>query len=64
MTVGHSIIAALKRGKSNADTLAAVRSAHPGTTVSVATISWYRRALRRDGHKVPHDRECRKARKG
>lgn len=54
------VVAALKRGKTNAEALAAARRAHPRTTMSLPTVNWYRNRLRSEGAKVPTDREAKR----
>ncbi|MBR0876928.1 hypothetical protein JQ608_06890 [Bradyrhizobium liaoningense] len=54
------VIAALKRGKTNAEALAAAKRVHPHTNMSLPTINWYRNRLRAEGAKVPTEREARR----
>lgn len=62
-TVAQIAIAGLKRGKTNADVLASVRKAHPHSTISLATVNWYRNRLRdKKGTKIASDRETRRKR--
>ncbi|WP_027521732.1 hypothetical protein [Bradyrhizobium sp. Ec3.3] len=59
-SVAEIVIAALKRGKTNAEALAAAKKAHPYTTMSLPTVNWYRNRLRAEGAKVPSDREAKR----
>lgn len=56
------IIAQIKKGRTNAEALAAARKVHPRTTYSLASVNYYRNGLRAKGVKVPSDREARRRR--
>ena len=56
----ETVIAALKRGKTNAEALAAVKRAHPYSTMSLPTVNWYRNRLRGDGAKILSERDCKR----
>lgn len=55
--------AAIKRGKTNQEALAAVRRLYPASRLSLATINYYRNNLRRGHPHVLSDRECTRQRK-
>lgn len=60
--VGTVAIAAIKDGKTNEETLAAVKKEFPEAKTSLASINWYRNKLRADGDKsVKTARELKKA---
>ncbi len=62
--VGTVAIEALKAGKTNEETLEAVKKAFPGAKTSLASINWYRNKLRADGNKsVKTARELKRAAK-
>ena len=52
----------LRKGKTNAEALEAVRAKFPGSATSLGSISWYRSKLRRTDASVPTDRQAREAR--
>lgn len=64
MTAQQIIMRRLKRGDSNADVQAFLRRKLPAADVSLATINWYRNALRRCGNSVPTEKEARQSKKG
>lgn len=55
--------AAIKRGKTNQEALAAVRKHYPSTRLSLATINYYRNNIRRTFAEVKSDRECARLRR-
>lgn len=61
--VGDAAIEALKAGKSNEEALAAVKAEFPDSKTSLASINWYRNALRADGVDIPTSRDLKKAAK-
>ncbi|MET3995874.1 hypothetical protein ABID65_007546 [Bradyrhizobium sp. S3.9.2] len=61
-TAADIIVSALKRGKTNAEALAAAKHAHPRTTLSLPSVNWYRNRLQAEGAKVPTEREARRRR--
>jgi Arc/MetJ-type ribon-helix-helix transcriptional regulator len=58
-TIGGVARDAILKGASNEEALAAVRKKFPRAATSLASVAWYRAKLRRDGEKVPTDREAR-----
>jgi hypothetical protein len=64
MTPRETIEAALRRRLCNADVLARVRKKHPRSTVSLATVNYFRNRLRAKpaGKAIPTEREARKGR--
>ena len=61
-TIGGVARDAILKGASNEEALAAVRKKFPRAATSLASVAWYRAKLRRDGEKVPTDREARSKR--
>jgi len=59
MTVREIIIASIRRGKSNAAALAAVKRKHPYSKITLPTINWHRNQLRRTDRAIKNDRSCR-----
>jgi hypothetical protein len=60
--IGTVIREAILANKTNDEALELVKAESPDANTSVATVSWYRNQLRKDGHKVPTARELNKAR--
>lgn len=58
-TVREVLIACFKRGKTNAEAHAEMRRKHPYSTMSLATVNWFRNKLRSDGLTIPNEREAR-----
>jgi len=58
--VGTVAIGALRGGKTNEETLEAVKAEFPDAKTSLASINWYRNKLRSDGEQVPTARELKK----
>lgn len=60
-TIGSVAVEAIKAGKSNEETLEAVKAEFPEAKTSLASINWYRNKLRADGDKsVKTARELKK----
>ena len=57
--VGALAVTLLLEGKTNEQTLAAVKKAFPKSSVSASSIAWYRNNLRANGKKVPTARELK-----
>ncbi|WP_422002347.1 hypothetical protein [Roseovarius mucosus] len=60
-TVGKVAESAMRRGATNKQALALVRSAFPDAETSAASIAWYRTNLRKRGEDIPTDQEARDA---
>ena len=64
MRKAKSVLAILResmRAKmSNSSALAEVTKAHPYSKISLSTVNYYRNQFRREGEKIPTERECRK----
>jgi len=56
------IIAAIKRGRSNEEALAAARKKFPNTTTTLATVNWIRNQVRKTHPAVKSDRAARQSR--
>ena len=59
--VGTVAMEALRAGKTNEETLAAVKAEFPDKKTTLASVNWYRNKLRQDGEKVPTSRDLKKA---
>lgn len=57
--VGDVAIEAIRAGKTNEETLAAVKKEFPESKTTMASVNWYRNKLRQDGEKVPTSRELK-----
>lgn len=62
-TIGDAAEDAIRRGRTNQEALALVRSKFPHGATSIESVAWYRSRLRRAGEDVPTDREA-KAKRG
>ena len=62
--VGTAAVEAITAGKTNEETLAAVRKEFPDAKTTLASINWYRNKLRSEGKKVPTARELKKKAEG
>jgi len=58
-SIGEVARKELQAGKTNAEVLEIVRKKFPGSSTSLASISWYRSKLRRTDPMVPTDRQAR-----
>lgn len=55
-------VAGIHKGKSNADIVAAIRKAHPRSTITAATVNYVRNQIRQGDKSVKSDRAVRKGR--
>ncbi len=53
----------LRKGKTNQEVLAAVKTKFPDSACSMSNVNWYRNKLRVEGEKVPMARDITKAAK-
>ncbi len=60
-TVGKVVESAMRRGATNKQALALVRTTFPDAETSAASIAWYRTNLRKRGEEIPTDQEARDA---
>lgn len=51
--------AQFKRKRNNAQALAAVVRAHPRTTMTLASVNWYRNRMRKDDATIPSEHSLR-----
>jgi len=63
ITIGRVAEQALHDGLSNEEVLAAVKTAFPESSTSMASVNWYRNKLRAEGHDVKTSRDIRKERR-
>ena len=61
-TIGETACKAIRAGRTNEETLAAVLKSHPDAKTTMASVAWYRNDLRKRGEKVPTSREITAAR--
>lgn len=60
MTKDSVIARALKRGKTNAEVLEAVRKHFPHSALTLPTINYHRNQLRRQFPQIPSEREAKR----
>lgn len=56
----HEILRSqFKRKRNNAQALAAVLKAHPHSTMTPATVNWYRNRMRKEDDSIPSEHSLR-----
>jgi hypothetical protein len=53
------LAAEFKRKRNNSQVLAAVVKAHPRTTMTLATVNWYRNRMRKTDKTIPSEHSLR-----